>query len=147
MPPQAKFFRSSSPYRFALEPAVSSPRRKWVVGRAEETGIVPASTWGWKRLNYLFRESGVRAPHRHTRIHIAQKSSATAILLTASPPGCLRRRHLFQICRIQFTPLPPPPCLRARASVYVCLLRPWNSFRTRFREFFPRFRLRHTQCG
>lgn len=61
----------------------------------------------WKRSNYLFRESDVLAIHiQHTRRHIhgrcARRSSATTILLTASPSGCLRH-HLFQICRIQFT--------------------------------------------
>lgn len=43
-----------------------------------------------------------------------------AILLTASPPGCLR--HLFQICRIQFTSVSRHLC--------ICICIP-NSFRTR----------------
>lgn len=98
--PSSEFFRCPSPHQFVFERVVSrNATHKWVdIGRVEETGIVPASTWLETLELSLSREW--RPYTAHT---FRSAGSATAILLTASPSGCLR--HLFQICRIQFTPV------------------------------------------
>lgn len=83
-------------------------KRDTQVGRrqtcGEETGIVLASTWLETLELSLSREW--RPCTAHT---FRSAGSATAILLTASPSGCLR--HLFQICRIQFTPVTLCACV------------------------------------
>lgn len=117
--PSSEFFRCPSPYRFVFERVVSrNATHKWVdTGRVEETGIVSASMWLETLELSLSREW--RSYTSHT---FRSAGSATAILLTASPFGCLH--HLFQICRIQFTPV----------TLYMCSP---NGFRTPFPAFFP----------
>lgn len=113
----SEFFKFPSPHRFDLERAVSNPRHtSGSSPDVEETGIVPARIRRWERLNYLFRKSGVYVQRTHSTMRMYHDG---AILLTASPPGCLR--HLFQICRIQFTSVSRRLC--------ICICIP-NSFRT-----------------
>lgn len=119
--PSSEFFRCPSPHRFVFERVVSrNAIHKWVdTGRVEEPGIVPASTWLETLELSLSREW--RPCTAHT---FRSAGSATAILLTASPSGCLR--HLFQICRIQFTPV----------TLYVCMYVPRTVFASLFQHSF-----------
>lgn len=150
---RAEFFRSSSPHRFALEPAASSPRRKWVAGRAEETKVVPASTWLETLELSLSREWRLcnTQPRTYPRTRSAEKlrdgysiNREFARMPSSSPSISDLSNSIHPLS-------PVTTCMYvymyACVCVYVCMLRSSNSFRTRFREFLlSLFRFhRHTQ--
>jgi len=95
----SEFFRCPSPHRFVFEQVVSgNATHKWVdTGRVEETGIVLASTW----LETL--ELSLSREWRPYSAHIPQRRFCDGYSINRKPSRCLH--HLFQICRIQFTPV------------------------------------------